>query len=75
MDEIIFLKNSKGCHVTNYNSKHDLSNIKKMNDIVFEKYSNIIKLLRNGGTYKWIGEIEKKRTRFYAKKTKAILNI
>lgn len=75
MDEIIFLKNSKGCHVTKYKSKHNLNDIKKLNDIIFEKYSNIIKFLRNDKTYKWIGEIERKRTRFYAKKTKAILSI
>lgn len=75
-DSIIqFKKEKNGCNVIKYQSDLDLSNIVKLNDIIFDKFSVLSNMLQIDNIYKQIGTLEKKRVRVYATKTKTIMNV
>ena len=72
---IQFKKEKNSCNVIKYQSDLNLDHIVKLNDIIFDNFSTLSKLLQKDKVYKQIGNLEKKRVRIYAVKTKTIMNI
>ena len=62
---ITFIKKGKTFDILNIESSIQITNLTSMKELVFKK--NILNIFfKEDGTYKQIGTVEKKRTRYHA---------